>query len=391
MKQKVNDEIAQFYRSWQKFEADTNGLESSLFILVDDLTYLDKQTIEFESYQEISMKLDELFTKASSGSVSKYLVEKLRNSRAYLSRVLQKASQEILTPEIVIQRGAPFEILAITRLEEIVDEIRSNQELLGDHLLSRLQAPVEAKDAPGYISAFAKEILQKVPNWIKPNNITWETLEISSERAWRNIVSFNKSKNCHSLLVNTSRNRTYSSWECKALAIHEVCGHILHLTKLRDSLGQNKNAELAISIHTVDSYYTETVAQTLFYYIAKVLDEPELLYLFYKFHLEFSLRNNALITAINNSCSSDCAVHYHSNFLENMKFTEVDINLLSLAYKKILSDPFFCAQTFNYVAGVELVIPYLFKNEDVDMQIINFLLTEPRSHSDVKNFLYTKF
>lgn len=391
MKQKVNDEIAQFYRSWQKFEADTNGLESSLFILVDDLTYLDKQTIEFESYQEISMKLDELFTKASSGSVSKYLVEKLRNSRAYLSRVLQKASQEILTPEIVIQRGAPFEILAITRLEEIVDEIRSNQELLGDHLLSRLQAPVEAKDAPGYISAFAKEILQKVPSWIKPNNITWETLEISSERAWRNIVSFNKSKNCHSLLVNTSRNRTYSSWECKALAIHEVCGHILHLTKLRDSLGRNKNAELAISIHTVDSYYTETVAQTLFYYIAKVLDEPELLYLFYKFHLEFSLRNNALITAINNSCSTDSAVHYHSNFLENMNFTEVDINLLNLAYKKILSDPFFCAQTFNYVAGVELVIPYLFKNEDVDMQIINFLLTEPRSHSDVKNFLYTKF
>lgn len=387
MKQPLNDEIALFYKSWEKFEYDRNGLESSLFILVDDLTFLEKELFTFSEISEVSDKLESLIAASEKEKISKYLIEKLQNSKEYISSIRSSPEEIDITPEKVMKRGAPFESVPKQRIIDIADKISKSQNLMSEIEITSLTQMLESENSPHVIKSYANQIIKKIPDWILPSPLEWETLSVSSERSWRNIVSFNREKNCHTLMVNTSKNRNYSMWECKALAVHEVCGHILHLTKLRESLGESHNAELAISIHTLDSYYTETVAQTLFYFLAESSNDPELQFLFYKFHLDFVLRNNALVDAINQNNSAEVAVESYIQSLDLVSGPKVNPDLLKTNFQKILSDSFFCAQTFNYVAGVECIIPYLIKSPKVERQIIEFLLTEPRSHADVKAYL----
>lgn len=369
----LSEELVSIYRAWATLVTREKGVEDSLFILVDDLAPQSIVPVKFDNELEVLNALRNVEKKMQPKD--SYTHHKVRNSIAYLESFMVKPELNVLS---VMERGAPVFRVSEERVQNLFSRMSEIENQIGNEGMARLNKKVQGDEVPGIIKSTAKKYCGTLVDNIGMKPISWRLKETHSEKPWRMVATFSTIDDTQELWVNTNRNISYEYWELYALSLHEVCGHLFHLNHLKLAYESRIEKEhLCIAIHGIDSFYTETVAQCIFFYLTKATDSLIAEYCFLRFHLEFILKNNTILDYIEGVGELDVAVEGYCSFFPGDREK-------TLAYfKKVISDPFFSAQILNYVGGYEVLCD---KMEEFPESTIKYLISEPRTFDDIKNF-----
>ncbi len=187
------------------------------------------------------------------------------------------------------------------------------------------------------------------------------------------------------LLLNRTNYRYFTEGIIENLAIHEVCGHMVHLSQLSN----NKNLMLKfphlfqISIHTQDSYLTEFIAQLIAHYLQKNFsNENDLIFpAFTYFNLQFAVRHYNVTRLIEEEITLSEAVEFHTRYLiESPK-------IIANMYKNIVKNTFFSAQVLNYSSSIDSIRNIMVLNQTKQYKILMKMLTNFYTHIEIDSLI----
>lgn len=347
--------ITSFYRGWRDWVERTEGYDAATLVVIDDLAP-PAPSEAFGSREEVLRSLQSLVEASAPWASSpepllRYSHDKLRQSLVYLNQ----APTETISRSDIERRGTRWVDFDESDLEELLQKASlSRADLLAQgvsetKLADYYDAPLPGPAVADSIRAYSERWLwefRRVRPGLQP--FDYEVRAVVDPGPWRNMVVHDGSR--FVLRVNTAPHLTYTKGMTEGFALHEVCGHMVHLQELASSERVLETAPhlLCIATHTLDSGFVEGVAQFVAHYLpdrvepGRSLARGEMLYT----DLRFLVVHKNLMDLLEGRVSVDQAAERHSRLLKG----SVDPGP---RYRRLLSDPFFCSLCLNYASSLD--------------------------------------
>lgn len=350
--------IVGFYRAWQTLAAGDSA-EAGFWVLVDDLCFHDVSTPVFKSKAEADAHLQRLIREADSlsGSYAVYTREKLAQSLLYLR---QAAASRVSRSDIEA-RGIPWFVPTKNELQGLREETRRLRMVAEVGLRSRGEDPqkyfgdvLSPTDAATFLQQDGDFWLAQAANvWgISTADIAYQVVARNLNASFQNLVITEGDR--IKLILNSSINGVFTQAHLRFLAIHEILGHVLHFTRMRQNTELQRQAPhlLCIAIHTMDAMHVEGVAQILSEAMIKALPGqfPEVACQVSWGNLFMAVRHRNICRLIANevSCAEAAAEH-----VELIDAPPSRVSALTEMYEDRLTDPFACIQGLAYYASLQ--------------------------------------
>lgn len=357
----LNRRIISCYRGWKALALRDAGEEGANRVLIDDLAPESPPTV-FASRVDVARELDALLEltalwKEAPLGLSRYSRAKLTHSRAFLSQT----PGERVSRAAVAARGTPWREVTDSRLSAHRERLSSMRRAMAEADFS-LDSQREYFDQRLAQEAVIPAIRGSAETWLGRLHIRFPSLVPAPFRlearqslaAWRNRVTHDGRE--FVLLVNLAPHVVYTRSLTEVLALHEVCGHVVHLQQLAASprIRDVHPELLCFSIHTHDSYYLEGVAQFVSWMMAAPQGEApsplaaELL----RSELLMLVRQRNIMDLLEGRIDvASAAARHRADFPDTPDAEGV--------YSRIVSDPFSACQTLNYVSSLDDFRPAL--------------------------------
>ncbi len=244
-------EILNAYRTWAAHE-ESLKTDAGLIVYMDDLTLVPRSLPSNFSWRNVILDLGLQYDAPKNVEL-----RKVSESRNFLlsrdkapSRSLITECGGFLIPEDKIEAG-------ISSLSEEIDEIERSIE--DDFPQIECDAITYTKDLAKSGFRYTKELWPTVKEFdllIEPmpsHNLF--LAQVITDLQGRIVCRIREDSPINARLAYT--------------AVHEVLGHVLHFTQLRDNktLSQEKPHLLALSLHTHEAFFIEGVTQLFTYYL----------------------------------------------------------------------------------------------------------------------------
>lgn len=381
----LSDRIIACYRGWRNLVQRTSGEEASQLVLIDDLAP-PVAAASFGRTEDVQRELEGLLIDAADwkdhpDTLLRYSYAKLSQSLAYANQ----RSERLVTRKEIEARGTKWTTVPENRLVSLtgeIEEFRRRLMLSGfseNELSDYFDVRLDNADAPALIRDNAEAWLPRLYS-CKPSLLRFEfdVVARTSLASWRNRVTHDGKK--FVLLVNVAPHVRYTKSLAEAFALHEICGHMVHLQQLACSERVLRTAPhlLCFAIHTQDSYFVEGVAQCVPYVLASRSGgrpspiEGELK----RSELQMLVRHKNITDLIEGRVTPAQAVERHLKFLPESVGVEG-------MYSRIMADPFSSCQTLNYVTSLDDFRPAMASSPDAAGRIFDALMSGFFAHADL--------
>lgn len=353
--------ITSFYRGWRDWVERTEGYDAATLIVIDDLAP-PAAPERFGGREDVLLALEALIKESSPWGSSpdpllRYSHDKLKQSRVYLNQ----AKTDAITRSDIERRGTrwhDFDENDLETLSRKASRYRADlltqgisEEALADYYDESLPGPAVAGSTRAYSDRWLAEFRRVRPG-LQP--FAYEVQEVNDPGPWRNMVVHDGER--FILRVNTAPHLSYTKGMTEAFALHEVCGHMVHLQQLACSERVLETAPhlLCIATHTLDSGFVEGVAQFVAHFLpdrvepGRSLARGEMLYT----DLRFLVVHKNLMDLLEGRVSLDQAVERHTRLLKGGVEP-------GPRYRRLLADPFFCSLCLNYASSLDDYRPLL--------------------------------
>lgn len=353
--------ITSFYRGWRDWVERTEGYDAATLIVIDDLAP-PSASEKFSSRDDIRLALESLIEASAAWSASpdpllRYSHDKLRQSQVYLNQV----PTESVSRSDIERRGTrwvDFDPAVLDGLARKASAYREGLSAKGipeaaqaEYYDATLPGPLVADSIRGYSERWLAEF-RKVRPGLKP--FAYEVRDINDPGPWRNMVVHDGER--FILRVNTAPHLRYTRGMTEAFALHEVCGHMVHLQELAGSKRVLETAPhlLCIATHTLDSGFVEGVAQYIAHFLPERVEPEislatgELLYT----DLRFLVVHKNLMDLLEKRVTLPQASERHSRLLK-------DGVEPGPRYRRLMSDSFFSSLCLNYASSLDDYQPLL--------------------------------
>ncbi len=373
----LGDKCLSLYRSWVKMETVGRGRLLAFQVVVDDLARRQVPVVDYRSYPEISADLKlmlELVGDLPPSSRQRYAAAKLKQSVTFIEQI---NSDKLLTHADITARGSPWMPCSDAVLNDFAGEFHQRKiksGLSAREINQYLQEPLTQSEIVTHIDArsrfWLERLKEKLPYLPAANFVTKPVC--LDESSIRNLVTceFPQFK----LLVNTAPHLVYTRAATECLSVHEVSGHIVHLTKLaQNQVLQNEYPFLlALAIHTQDAVFLEGVAQYLSCWLIKQYEKTDSLaaMAMSEFNLAFAVRHKNIFGIVSGTDSIDDAVKRHQHYLAG------DGKHLRDIYERTLADKFFACMVFSYHASYMKLKPALNLSPENVIGFLEKILTD---------------
>jgi hypothetical protein len=354
----LGQQIVGFYRGWQNL-ALKESAEQAWWVLVDDLYPKSVSVPQLHSKADIEAALQQLLVEweASSSPYKAYTKAKLNQSLMYLRQAEQKKK---VSREDIIARGVPWFVPERTELESLRTTLKQQRADAENALRAKGDDPEsyfgEVLD-PARAAAFLKSdgdfwLTQASAVWgIPTSDVSYDVEARHLKASFQNLVVTEQGR--IKLLLNSAIGGVFTRAHLRFLAIHEVLGHVLHFTRMRQKVEVCRDAPqlLCITIHTFDALHVEGVAQIMAEAMvqANVGRYPEIACQISWGNLFMAVRHRNIVRLISGEISPEVAASEHADLMD------VSVNripALTAMYTERLTDPFACIQGLVYYASL---------------------------------------
>lgn len=359
MNRSLSAQITAFYRGWHAWESQ-HSAERAKFVVIDDLAAARIAPQRFRNRTDVVATCRRVLNAAEHSSTLEsyqdYTVAKLSHSLAFLT----DAPGRRLAAGDMARRGTPWVPVTDAELADLhatYDQLRraaiAEAAVDGDRYFDEpLEPDGVGTSIAGYAQTWLPRLYQRY-SWLQ--RFAFSHQSVSSAAGWRNMVTHDPPG--FVLLVNTARHHTYTRALAETFALHEICGHMVHLAQLAANSRLQTDAPhlLCIAIHTQDSYLTEGIAQLLAAHLVATSDGhwSAVAAAFQHFVLHFAVRHRHIMDLVEDAISLDAAATRHRDFLGG------EVAAHRAGYERLLQDPFFCCQVLNYHGAFMALRPLL--------------------------------
>lgn len=282
-----SQDVANFYRFWERQVRRTDGDEKASEVLINDLSYTAAPS---DSHIDLEAALESLIERGEKilqeGKIQPITlgVAKLRSSKSFLS----KAGDIELNQENVENRGLKWlnvddplvESLSQKRIQSAEQyALKTGKKF---DIRNLIDAPLRERSALEAIHEYGRSCLNEASRrFPRLQSTNFQLITENSDTLWANKVVTNLGQpGSFLVIVNTHPKNHYDEGYTNEMGFHEIGGHILHFTQLsaNSDLKLNWPHLLTLSIHTSDAYFTEGIAQFLHGLWAKQLTPDDLGY-----------------------------------------------------------------------------------------------------------------
>ncbi|MBI4237174.1 MAG: hypothetical protein HY696_01995 [Deltaproteobacteria bacterium] len=280
-----------------------------------------------------------------------YARSKLCQSAAYFA-----GHADPVTRRSMVERfGTPWQHVPQNEIAAIAEACTSYCDAYAQHvgrpeaLEDYLYTAISNDDVPALIKRRTRQWLDCMyALFPKFARFRFAVLNRRSTDTWKNLVTCSTGQ--FSLWVNTHPQHTYTMGFIEFLALHEVCGHMVHFAQLQNNAALAARAPhlLCIAIHTQDTYLVEGIAQ----WVAALLVDryaptgAAVRVAAKQMELFFAARHHILCDFIDDAIDLDTAVDRHHRFLGRwLTGSPADT---ATWYTTIRNDAISCAQILAY-------------------------------------------
>lgn len=357
----LSGRITAFYRGWRDWVERAEGYDAATLIVIDDLAP-PAPPDKFNSREDVRLALESLIEASAPWSASpdpllRYSHAKLRQSQVYLNQV----PGESVSRSDIERRGTrwvdfdPAALDGLARRAAAYREALSargvSEEAQADYYDDALPGPAVADSIRAYSERWLAEFRKLRPGL---RSFAYEVRDVTDPGPWRNMVVHDGE---HFILrVNTAPHLQYTRGMTEAFALHEVCGHMVHLQELAGSQRVLETAPhlLCIATHTLDSSFVEGVAQYIAHYLPGRVEPDaslaagEMLYT----DLRFLVVHKNLMDLLENRITLEQACERHSRLLKGGVEP-------GPRYRRLMADSFFSSLCLNYASSLDDYRPLL--------------------------------
>lgn len=338
-------EIISAYRGWHDLTLAEKGYDAAKLIVIDDLAP-PAAPARFAAMAEVEAAFARLAHGVAPWARSDDPF--LRYSHAKISQSLAYIRQSADLPgglEGVAARGGRWMHIADEELVEMrarLDSIRTGRPAGAPDPLEF----IDNSEAPRLIGENADRWLPRMGELLPGlEPVRYRIRAVDEPAPWRNMVVHEDGG--FVLLVNTSAAVRYTRADAEYFALHEVCGHVVHLSMLarsREVLARAPHL-LCISIHTRDAWYTEGVAQAISEFVISgeppgSLSRAGVL----AFDLSFAVIHRNVVDLLEGSVSPEGAAALHARLIPGGPDR-------AAFYRRISADPFYACQALVYASS----------------------------------------
>lgn len=378
-KTSFSDDVIAVYRGWYRLVESERGWERAKWVLINDLSLSTIEPRSFESLSDVRGALERLLALAPAGKSA----ERIEQSLFFL----EQDPGEPVTKEAVIKRGIPWRPVKEAELDRLKDQVRDLRlRLIDSNQLSEESYRVRYERRAGRagvaadLGAAGRAGLDRIgASFPRLSPALFETKEIASQLPWSNMVTFEDG--VIRLIANIGPIPDYSPGRQGFLAVHEICGHVLHFSQLlrSEKLRATSSHRLCLAIHTYDSYFIEGIAQFISsVYAERVYPGPTLSHLDIKqCELFVAVRHRNLTELIERRIDAREAVEFERSYLGG------DEAKIAAYYEAVLKDVFFSCQTLVYYPSHQALLPALELPDAALARFLDDLLGEHYSPAEL--------
>lgn len=363
----VADAATSVYRGWKNYVRRYESRDAASYVVVDDLAprvhapmrYRHREHIA-EDFTSIAQHLAQ--ENPTTALFPAYTHHKLHQSIAYVT-----ARAAPVTQRSMVERfGTPWQHVPQREVAAIAEACTSSRDAYAQHvgrpeaLEDYLYTAIPNDDVPALLKRRTRYWLDCMyARFPKFARFRFAVLNRPSTDTWKNLVTCSTGQ--FSLWVNTHSQHTYTMGFIEFLALHEVCGHMVHFAQLQNNaaLAARVPHLLCIAIHTQDTYLVEGIAQ----WVAALLVDryaptgAAVRVVAKQMELFFAARHHILCDFIDGAIDLNTAVDCHHRFLG--RWLTGSAENTATWYTTIRNDAVSCTQILAYHGAFSQLQPAL--------------------------------
>lgn len=374
-----SDDVIAVYRGWYALAEKDGGWERVKWVLINDLSLSPVDPLRCDTLSDVRRALERLLVIAPAGKSA----ERIEQSLFFI----EQNPGEPVTKEAVIKRGIPWRPVQEAQLVRLKDQARNLRlrlidtgQLSDESFRARYDRRSGKAGVAADLGVAGRAGLDRIgARFPRLSPAVFSTKETATSLPWSNMVTFEEG--VIRLIANIGPLPDYSPGRQGFLAIHEICGHVLHFSQLlrSENLRATSAHLLCLSIHTYDSYFIEGIAQFISsLYAERVYPGPTLSHLDIKqCELFVAVRHRNLTELIEKRIEVREAVEFERSYLGGDKAK------IAAYYEVVLKDVFFSCQTLVYYPSHQALLPALTLPDAELERFLGGLLGEHHSPVDL--------